>query len=342
MQRQGRAKVLWLIRSVHTVIFVLMAGSVFFILYCGSFGITGPLLFASLGLVAIEAVVFISNKRKCPLTALAQKYGADKGYVFDSFFPERLTRYTFPFFTSLLLSGLSMLVANRVGGSVVLRAAAGAGTGLAASYSFFFVPWHRRWGATDDEVEQSLPGDSAVPTPDLQTTRAITISARPSEVFPWLVQMGFRRGGLYSYDWLDRLFGFLDRPSETRIVPEFQDLKPGDVIPVGKSKGFPVTMLERNHVLVLSGAEDGTSWTWQMVLIPREGEGTRLLTRNRMRFPHTMRSWFFMYCLDLAAWIMVRKWLLNIKRRAEDSTRNVSEQVSLQRKKKLVGQGRVR
>jgi hypothetical protein len=34
--------------------------------------------------------------------------------------------------------------------------------------------------------------------------------------------MGYQRGGLYSYDWLDRLFGFLDRPSATRILPEFQ------------------------------------------------------------------------------------------------------------------------
>jgi hypothetical protein len=51
--------------------------------------------------------------------------------------------------------------------------------------------------------------------------QAITINAPPEDIWPWLVQIGYQRGGLYSYDWLDRLFGFLDRPSAVRILPSF-------------------------------------------------------------------------------------------------------------------------
>jgi hypothetical protein len=48
------------------------------------------------------------------LTTLAQKYGATKGYVFDSFFPERWTRFTVPVFTSLLALGLMLLLLHFV------------------------------------------------------------------------------------------------------------------------------------------------------------------------------------------------------------------------------------
>ncbi len=48
-----------------------------------------------------------------------------------------------------------------------------------------------------------------------QTTRAVTIGAPPSEIWPWLVQIGYGRAGWYSYDRIDND----GRPSATRIVP---------------------------------------------------------------------------------------------------------------------------
>ena len=77
-----------------------------------------------------------------------------------------------------------------------------------------------------------MPGDGLVVDPTFSYTTAILINARPEHIWPWLVQMGYQRGGLYSYDWLDRLFGFLDRPSATQILPEFQHLAVGDAIPL--------------------------------------------------------------------------------------------------------------
>ena len=129
--------------------------------------------------------------------------------------------------------------------------------------------------------------------------------------------MGYRRGGLYSYDWLDRLFGFLDAPSAERILPEFQRLEVGDVIPVGRGGGFPVKALEPFRALVLGGETDGFHWTWQFGLYPVDERRTRLVSRNRARLPRTVGSTLFMCVLEPAAFIMTRKMLLGLKRRAE-------------------------
>lgn len=102
-----------LVRTVHTAIYLVMAAATLFILYAGIARYRGPLLTASLVLTGLEAVVFLGNGRKCPLTALAQKYGAVKGYAFDTFLPERCTKYTFRFFGTILVVGLALLVLNR-------------------------------------------------------------------------------------------------------------------------------------------------------------------------------------------------------------------------------------
>lgn len=46
------------------------------------------------------------------------------------------------------------------------------------------------WGATEDEVAAAWPGDEFLPDPDWTSTHAITISASPDEVWPWVAQIG--------------------------------------------------------------------------------------------------------------------------------------------------------
>src|SRR5208282_4695705 len=96
------------------------------------------------------------------------------------------------------------------------------------TYLRLIRPWQLRWGATDDEVARPLPGDGDVSQPTFNATRAVTITARPEAIWPWLIQMGLGRAGWYSYDLLDNL----GRPSAERIMPEFQHLAVGDLIPV--------------------------------------------------------------------------------------------------------------
>ena len=53
-------------------------------------------------------------------------------------------------------------------------------------------PW-RKWGATEAEATRPMPGDDEVKQPIQVTTRAVTVKARAAEIWPWLVQMGYRR-----------------------------------------------------------------------------------------------------------------------------------------------------
>lgn len=91
-------------------------------------------------------------------------------------------------------------------------------------YPLLIQPWHVRWGASDAEVMMTLPGDEFLPEPKLLSTRAITINASAAEIWPWLLQLGQGRGGMYSYTWLENLFGANMHNADT-ILPEFQNLK---------------------------------------------------------------------------------------------------------------------
>jgi hypothetical protein len=196
-------------------------------------------------------------------------------------------------------------------------AAFGIALGITGSYSRWFTPWQRNWGATADERERPMPGDVPGEHSSYFTTRAITVNAPPSAVFPWLVQMGKGRGGLYSYDFLDRLFGFLDSASSTEILSEFQDLKPGDLIPVGRGADFPVIDLRKDAYLLLGGGSEGARWTWSTVLYPQADGTTRLVTRNTGDWGDSWAGRLMLIPMDLAAFIMVRRWLQVLKARAE-------------------------
>src|SRR5438128_180389 len=93
---------LFLIRTFHTTIYIILVVSVVFLLVSAIIGYFGPLLLAALLFIGIEVIVFVASGMKCPLTDLAKKYRAEKGYVFDSFLPESLTKYTFRFLGLLL------------------------------------------------------------------------------------------------------------------------------------------------------------------------------------------------------------------------------------------------
>jgi hypothetical protein len=177
--------------------------------------------------------------------------------------------------------------------------------------------WYLEWGSSDLEVLAAMAGDELVPAPTYQATLAVTISGEPADVWPWLVQMGYRRGGLYSYDWLDRLFGYLDGPSAEEILPEFQNLSAGDAIPLGRGPAFPVAQVDPPDALVLGGAAGDFKWAWQFEVHPHGRNRTRLISRNRASVPRTFAWALFMRFLEPAAFIMTRKMLLGIKRRAE-------------------------
>lgn len=101
---------LTLIKTVHTIIYATMVTAVFYTLYSGITGNIGTWTWISIGLVTVECIVFVGNGFHCPLTQWAQKYGAPKGYVGETFLPERLSNILLRSFAVLFLIGLGLVV----------------------------------------------------------------------------------------------------------------------------------------------------------------------------------------------------------------------------------------
>jgi hypothetical protein len=204
---------------------------------------------------------------------------------------------------------MTSITTKRIAGGIAVA-------GIAGVAGYMLVrPKLLNWGATHDEIERTLPGDEIVPNASYVSTRAVTIEATPAEVWPWLAQMGYKRGGLYSYDWLDRVFGYLDSPSANEVLTGLQGLKAGDTIPIGRGPSWPVRVAEPDGALVLEPVMGRI--TWSFVLVPISDAATRLVTRVRCAPPASLQERITMAVVDPAAFVMTRGMLLGIKRRAE-------------------------
>lgn len=205
-----------------------------------------------------------------------------------------------------------------------------AGAAALAGYVSLFRPWHLKWGATEEEAHELLPGDDVLPDPEQEATHALTINAPVSDVWPWLVQIGQNRGGFYSYSWLENMVG-CNIHNADRIVPQWQSLRVGDVVWLHpKAPPLPVIRVEPYRAIVLGGiaeVEDGDSFsqaggTWGMYLKEVDATTTRLIIRIRWTRQPGAISWLSNYAvLEPAHFIMERKMMLNIKKRAECLTK---------------------
>jgi hypothetical protein len=168
------------------------------------------------------------------------------------------------------------------------------------------------WGATAAEAAARLPGDELLEDADGVATRAITIDAPRSMVWPWVAQMGpSPRGGAYTYDWIENLLG-LNMHSADRVLPDYQHPQVGDGFGYGANK-MSFKIVEPEHVLATQSA-DG-NWVWTFVLEDQDGR-TRLISRNRFRLPK-LKDKLGMIPMEPGSLIMERKMLYGIKERAE-------------------------
>lgn len=199
--------------------------------------------------------------------------------------------------------------------------------GVVVGYRSWIRPWMYHWGATREEATAGLPGDDLV-TSGPRTTRAVTIDAGPDAVWPWLAQIGEDRGGFYSYSRLERAVG-ADIHNASTIHPEWQDLDVGDTVWLARRGGERgrqvVAALEPRSHLVLMSPEDyakvqrgeRASGSWSFHLRP-EGDRTRLLARGAAGFAGNP-------LYDIAHFVMERKMLLGIRRRAQAMGRTTTE-----------------
>jgi hypothetical protein len=242
----------------------------------------------------------------------------------------------------------------------MLRSIAGLIAGVAVSavagYQLAYKPWRRQWEAGRDETARTLPGDELIPDADFTQTMAVTIDAPPSAVWPWLLQMGYGRGGWYSYDAID-----MRDHSVREILPELQDLAVGRLIPFAPEMSFRVERLDPEHALVLYGdsklveqqqhaaekAGDGErpeeeppglkvvgaisqanmsefKVSWAFVLDPLDGGRTRLLERFHTRSTRGPATAIVGPLVDHGHFLMTRKQMLGIKERAEMTAGSVA------------------
>jgi len=192
----------------------------------------------------------------------------------------------------------------------------------------------RTYGSTAAEQMGALPGDDIVRDPQVVTDHAITIDSPPGAVWPWLVQMGWGRGGWYTARWVDRLLFPNNRPSADAVVPELQHLAVGDFIPDGPPDnrcGFVVERIDEARALVLHSTSHlpaswrrraQLDWSWVFVLTPVSG-GTkrRFLFRSRWRTAPWWLTAGGRFAIVPADFIMARAMLHGVKARVERLTR---------------------
>ena len=179
-----------------------------------------------------------------------------------------------------------------------------------ALFYWVYRPWQLTWGATSDEISGGMPGDQIVEKPSFNATRGVTVNAPPEHIWPWIVQIGYKKAGFYSWDVLDND----NVVSADRIIAEYQQLKLGDAVPLSRDSSATVAVLERPKQLLLVFPPD-TAATWAWGLYPIDSRRTRLVTRLRVR-PGSMRAQFMLDAFEI---VMMRRHLLGIKRRAEGS-----------------------
>jgi hypothetical protein len=184
---------------------------------------------------------------------------------------------------------------------------------LGMVYLSLLRPWQLTWGATEDEIARKLPGDTIVADPSFNATRAVTVLAPPEHIYPWIVQMGMGRAGWYSYDLLDN-FG---RRSAETILPEYQNVHIGDVVPMSPDGKFGlwVESFETNKWIVWQDKNEDVTWTW--VIVPEDNSQCRLITRIRMKYRWLSPMAPFNLLVEFCDFPMMRKCMLGIKHRAE-------------------------
>jgi hypothetical protein len=183
-------------------------------------------------------------------------------------------------------------------------------------------PIYRTWGTTRAERSMVLPGDALVPDARYRVDHGITIRAPADSVWPWLVQLGQDRGGFYSYAWLERLVG-ADIHNADRIHPEWQQLKPGDLVRATQpdylggrlgEPGWRVSAIVPGRAIILE------NWG-AFVLHPIDQGTTRFFVRTRgdgrPSFAAVLLGPINVFVFEPAHFIMQRGMMLGIRDRAE-------------------------
>lgn len=184
---------------------------------------------------------------------------------------------------------------------------------LAGAYLIIIRPWQLKWGATDEELKMDYPGEGIVKNPDFHAIRGITINAEPADIWKWIIQIGSRRAGWYSIDWMDNA----GKKSSETIIPEFQNISVGQFIPFtpDQKNGMWVKEFVENKYILWIDDKGMATWTW--LLSPLNPDQSRLITVLRTKY--NWKSIWILYFLiyDVGDIVMMSRCMKGIKKRSE-------------------------
>ena len=187
---------------------------------------------------------------------------------------------------------------------------------LVVLLAVLLTPWMDKWRTTPEERAMKLPGDDLFENPARVANRAVTINASADKIYPWILQIGADKSGMYSYTWLENLVGCKMAKDEV-IRPEWQVLKEGDLMNMCAGDFAPPPYIVARVLpdeAVIYGHKTGEQWeeSWQFVLVPQTDGTTRLITRTSTNMVGGMWE-----VIRPISFMMERKMMLTLKSLAE-------------------------
>jgi hypothetical protein len=206
-------------------------------------------------------------------------------------------------------------------------------------HHFIFRPIFLDWGSSQELRKIAFSGDTF--TDGNRHTRAVLIEGTPEEIWPWIVQIGQDRGGFYSYQWLENIFGARMRNSYV-IKSEFQFPRlQGDTIWLATKdhyggEGYQVAaeIVPFKSFVMVGGADynrirqgEKASGSWALYLYPASSNTTWLVARSSDGLDHgvgnsVLRYFFF----EVPHFIMERKMLKTVQTLVEKNHGHVTNE----------------
>lgn len=184
--------------------------------------------------------------------------------------------------------------------------------GMVVLLAILLTPWMDRWGTTPEERTMKMSGDAFLVNPARTANRGITINAPVQKIYPWVVQIGADKSGMYSYTWLENFVGCEMAKDET-IHPEWQNLVAGDLMKMCAGDFAPppyivAEVLPNQAVTYGHQSDDAWEETWQFVLLPQTDGTTRLISRTSTNMIGGIWE-----VIRSISFVMERKMLMTIK-----------------------------
>jgi hypothetical protein len=176
---------------------------------------------------------------------------------------------------------------------------------------------------------KSLPGYDIFKPEDVRITagKSYDFDCSPKDLFPYFKQFNLIKAGYYSFDWLERFFGF-HIVNDYTIRSEWQHVEPGDWIYYhqnGAGTGV-VDIKENEYITTYTDTRykptqemaiawapkwmKGFAWSWNFILVPTNGdEGTHFITYLQAWWPkETSKATFVRLMLE---WGLPSNFMMN-------------------------------